>query len=294
MKSWVQFVFSVLLIVFSLSTFAAPNFDFKRMITFGDSLSDVGTYAQAAGPQGGGQFTTNPGSIWVEVISQKLNLPMQSNRQEGFGLPIKFLGGLNYAQGGSRLVLASDEAKESRLSARPIAEQVGYFLIDNKKFNEQDLVFVQGGANDIFAQMNGLKAGSVTPEQALQNMKQAADDFSVMIANIKNSGAHHVVVINLPVIEKTPFVLSLDPNVQKLVAGMVATFNHQLAAKLVDMHVTLIDFYSFDLQFNQDYQKLGFVNITEPACKMDVLPSESSLFCNAQTLKAESAYLNYK
>ena len=248
MKNWFQFIFSMLLIVLSLSTFAHADTTtsvatYDRVIAFGDSLSDVGTYAQAAGPKGGGKFTTNPGKLWLEVIADKLNLPMQPNRQEGFGLPIKFLGGFNYAQGGSRLVF---ESGDKALTARPIASQIGYFLVDNAHFLAHDLVLIQGGANDIFAQMNALKAGTITPEQAVQNMAQTADDFSVMIANIKNSGATKVVVVNLPMIEKTPRVLSLDPQVQQLVAAMVDTFNKTLAAKTSSMKITLVDFYSFD------------------------------------------------
>ena len=35
----------------------------QRMVVFGDSLSDAGTYTPAAAAVGGGKFTTNPGQI---------------------------------------------------------------------------------------------------------------------------------------------------------------------------------------------------------------------------------------
>ncbi len=34
-----------------------------QVVSFGDSLSDVGTYAPIAAAVGGGRFTTNPGQV---------------------------------------------------------------------------------------------------------------------------------------------------------------------------------------------------------------------------------------
>src|SRR3978361_2316416 len=42
-----------------------------QVVSFGDSLSDVGTYAPVAAANfGGGRFTTNPGQIWVQDVAQ--------------------------------------------------------------------------------------------------------------------------------------------------------------------------------------------------------------------------------
>ncbi len=296
MKNFFQFIFSIILIAISLSSFAhaastTGTTSYHRIISFGDSLSDMGTYALAAGPLGGGKFTTNPGKIWLEVVADHLSLPIKSNRQEGFGLPTRFLGGFGYAQGGSQLIF---DSKDENFTARPVAAQIGYFLLQNGFFLPGDLVLIQGGANDIFAQMNALKSGTITPQEAIQNMAQAADDFSVMIANVRNSGAQKLIVVNLPMIEQTPKVLSLDPAVQKIVAAMVATFNSTLATKVIAMKVTLIDFYSFDKSFNLNYVELGFSDITHTACLSKGLPSGSSLFCSPKTLTEVGADQKYK
>jgi len=42
---------------------------FTQVVSFGDSLSDVGTYAYAR-QFGGGAYTTNPGAISVQVIAE--------------------------------------------------------------------------------------------------------------------------------------------------------------------------------------------------------------------------------
>ncbi len=295
MKTWFQFILSISLIAVSVSTFAEtalPTISFKRLISFGDSLSDIGTYSQVASAQGGGKFTTNPGKIWIEIIASKLHLPLEVNRQEGFGKPVQIVGGFDYAQGGSRIAL--EASSDNTFTARPIAAQVGYFLIENKSFDQDDLVLIQGGSNDLFAQLEALKNGAVKPDEAIQNMAQAAEDFSTIVANLKNSGARQIIVINLPVIEQTPLILKLDPEIQKLVTVMVSTFNQTLMTKIKTMNINLIDFYSFDLRFNQNYQQLGFKNITEPACRIETLPAGSSLFCSDQTLVNPTANQDYK
>ena|ERR1035437_2404229 len=46
---------------------ASRNF---QIVSFGDSLSDVGTFAPIASLAGGGRFTTNPGMVWVQDVAQ--------------------------------------------------------------------------------------------------------------------------------------------------------------------------------------------------------------------------------
>ena len=299
MKSWVQFLFAIGLIIFTVSTFAAdgkPATAYGRVIVFGDSLSDVGTYAGVASFRGGGKFTTNPGKIWAELIAEHLGLTMKPNRHEGFGLPLVEIGGFNYAQGGSRVVMArhKQSAEIETLTARPLAEQVGLFLLKHKKFNADDLVLVQGGANDIFTNLNMVRDHQLTPQQAIDNVAQSGEDLSVIVSNIRSSGAVKIVVVNLPAIEKTPRVLTLDPNSRNLVASLVAAFNEKLLTKTVGLNVLAVDFYSFDLKFNEDSSRLGFKDITHAACSMGDLPTKSSLFCNNKSLVAPGADLNYK
>lgn len=298
MKNWFQFIVSISLIVFCVSTFAIESevaSPYARIVSFGDSLSDLGTYGMAAGPVGGGKFTTNPGKIWVEVIAAKLGLEVKPKRQEGFGLPVRELGGFNYAQGGSRVVAprakADDEAASA--TARPVVEQVSMFLAEYKAFNATDLVLIQGGANDLFAQLTNLKAGKITPEQAVQNMIQTANELALIIAQLKASGAQKLVVVNLPAIEQTPKMSSLNPQTRQLIKLMVVSFNTTLAQQTSAMGILLVDFYHFDLDFNANYQNLGFKNISTPACKNSI-PTSSSLFCSGKTLIEVGADLTYK
>ena len=285
---------AVSLVVTFLSTASLADGSYKRMIVFGDSLSDLGTYARAAGPMGGGQFTTNPGPIWAKLVANKLGLSLKVNRQEGFGLPLKIVGGFDYAQGGARIAVTNSSSTDTKSTARPLKEQLGYFLADYKNFKSDDLVFMQGGANDLFAQLTALGAGQISAQQAIENMQTAALDLAALVSEVNQAGAEHLVIINLPAIEQTPRVLAFDPQTQKLIQMMVQTFNQVLRQQTLTAKATYIDFYSFDVQFNQNYQQYGFTNISQPACRIDVLPGQSSLFCGIKSLVNPKANLFYK
>ena len=89
-------------------------------------------------------------------------------------------------------------------------------------------------------------------------------------------------------------ILSLNPFVQKLVSEMVKTFNQALAEKLTSLNIFLIDFYTFDKNFNENFKQYGFENITQSACKMASIPEKSSLYCTSKTLISPAASEKYK
>jgi phospholipase/lecithinase/hemolysin len=106
---------------------------FKRVVVFGDSLSDGGAYtawasgaanganrfvgtpglvALAAAAPYGGKFTTNGGKVWVENLAATLDYDLKPANLMGGGITSmdlsKFFGCTtctNYAQGGSRVTL---------------------------------------------------------------------------------------------------------------------------------------------------------------------------------------------
>src|SRR5579875_3554105 len=49
---------------------APPSGVKMQVVSFGDSLSDVGTYSQIKLGFGGGRFTTNPGQVWTQNVAQ--------------------------------------------------------------------------------------------------------------------------------------------------------------------------------------------------------------------------------
>lgn len=291
MKTNLSFLF---VFVATLQAFAhVPHF--KRMIVFGDSLSDQGTYEVAAKPKGGGKFTTNPGKLWIEVVAERMHLPIAVNRHEGFGIPLQILGGFNYAQGAARVSTALNTDPNKGYTGRPVSEQIGYFLDEQKNFKQSDIIFVLAGANDEFANLAEVGAGHMTPEQAVKLIAQTAGDLANLVHSLTAAGAKTVVVLNLPMVEKTPMALSLDPQVQGLISAMTKTFNQVLQGQLAqNKNAHLIDFYAFDTKFNSNAAKYGIANVTNPACLIKLLPGNSSLFCSSKTLVSEQADLTYK
>lgn len=282
-----------LLILLSASlSFGAVRGPYQRLIVFGDSLSDVGTYSKVAVPRGGGKFTTNPGPLWIDGVALSLGLPMAPNRYEGFGFPTELVGGFNYAQGGARVTLEQPKSGQNNISARPLVVQTQYFLQQYHLFLATDLVIVQGGSNDIFAQIQGLKEGKVTPIEAINNMATAGLQMMNIVRSIKAAGAKDIFVINLPMIQTTPMALSMNTQQQGLIQQMVQAFNSQLVTTRAG--VALIDIYNFEMSMTNNYSKFGIKDITHPACQITSLPGQSSLYCNVSTLVEVGADQTYK
>jgi phospholipase/lecithinase/hemolysin len=285
--------FFILFLTFATTSLAASQY--RRIIVFGDSLSDVGTYSQQAAAYGGKKYTTNPGKLWIEHVGGALNLPVTPARYEGFGLPPIQLNGSNYAQGGARVTTERVPLKPNDISARPIAKQVASFLASRSgKFLPSDLVFLQGGANDVFAQINDLAQGKISPQQAIQNVTLAGIQLKQIAQLLSRSYASHLYVLNLPMIEKTPLVLRMQPKMQALVKQMVQAFNAQLPESRPMPSHHIIDIYNFDAAIYSRAAEFRFKNVTSPACNLKVLPDTSSLYCNAKTLVEPNADLTYK
>ncbi len=160
----------------------APAVSYSAVVSFGDSLSDAGTYK--VGPVaalGGGLFTVNgiggsvgadpvPSYNWAQLVSAaavgKINC---SARTGGFGVAEATIPGCtNYAQGGSRVtdpVGPGNKGKTGTVfnaaQTEPVVAQLGYFLADaGGSFTGKELVTVLAGANDIFGQTGILTANA--------------------------------------------------------------------------------------------------------------------------------------
>lgn len=167
---------------------SASKISFFSMVNFGDSLSDVGTYAVGAvaapvalGGGAGGRFTVNsgtatPAKIWVDFVATDLSLPapcaavkgLDGNAAFGFSVPAAPQAACtNYAQGGARVtnpvgpgnkLLGGGNAVLGQLTY-PLARQVADHLSRNASaFNPKSLVTVFAGGNDVF--MQGAVAGA--------------------------------------------------------------------------------------------------------------------------------------
>lgn len=176
---------------------------FTTIVSFGDSLSDAGTYAPATSVTGdgqppyiGGRFTNNSATsrVWVEHLAADLSIPA-TPAVVGFGPvstpcpaaliePAAATHCTLYGQGGSRVTEAAGIGNENGALTEPMKAQIDRHLASFTRFTASDLVFVYGGNNDAFAAFGGFTAaaqaiaagvagGTITPEQAQAQQGEA-------------------------------------------------------------------------------------------------------------------------
>ena len=159
----------------ALALCATPAFaQFSNIYSFGDSLSDAGSFVPVL-PPGTGLFTTNPGPIWTQVLAQRYGLTAIPADQ----------GGTDYAQGGARVTdLPGVPDSPPTGTATPIATQVSQ-LLAHGPLDGNALYTVWGGANDIFTQLGALEAGAITPAQLQAIVAAAAGSLAGQVAVLR-------------------------------------------------------------------------------------------------------------
>jgi phospholipase/lecithinase/hemolysin len=295
-----------------------------RVVAFGDSLMDVGTYAPFAhkAPFYGGAYTTNPGTTnsgkslppgpnFAQDIAKHYGDTLTPAFVGGFGSKpcLAANGGLDYAQGGSRVSM-QPSMDCTQATALPVKDQVNLYLSAYGKFASNELVLINGGANDVFYQL-AIAEEVGTPQAllaALEAIAQAAVDLSKIVETVVAKGAAHVVVFNLPDIGKTPAGVHSKDN-GKLLTEASQLFNATLAFALQLQHrnfsgkAILIDAFGFVdyLVANGNFQKYGFsVSNTGTACNLVAQaaiaaslcpkPANGSLYCTNPALFGSSLF----
>lgn len=289
---------------------------FSSLVSFGDSLSDIGTYSVGTVKVlGGGKYTINAPDAknWIEDMAARLNVsapcPAQTGLDgdpaQGFSVPVtNFPNCGAYAQGGARVTnpvgpgnkaLGGANAVLGQLTV-PVATQIqNHLSVKGGNFNGTEIVFVLAGSNDVFLQANTVNAtvaaggdATVASTAAVTAMGTAGVELAGYIKNqIVAKGAKYVAVVNLPDISKTP-AFAGDAATQALISNMVTTFNTQLLQGLTGADVLLVDAYTVSRDQNANPAHYGISNIAVPAC--DLTPAKnalgSSLVCTKANLIA--------
>jgi phospholipase/lecithinase/hemolysin len=276
------------------STSSAPAGGVKlQVVAFGDSLSDVGTYAPVASAVGGGRFTTNPGQVWTQDVAQYYGDTLTAAFTIDLGHELKPQSGLGYAQGGSTVATPADQNQFLTDVIgdveMPVNQQISSYLSAHGSFNSGQLVLVWAGANDV------LRAGS--PPAANATVQTAATTLAQLVAKIVQSGAAHVVVVNVPNIGLSPDgIKSSDGggNLTQLSQLFNATLNAALQSNGLQGKVIVIDSYAWTTQTIGNYQANGFtVSNTGQACDASRTPHDTSLLCSPATYVSSNADQTY-
>jgi outer membrane lipase/esterase len=158
--------------------------DFASMVSFGDSLSDVGTYKVGTiAAVGGGKWTVNSSTArnWTELVAARAGTGAPCAAQTGLltnipglvGAPVTDVAGCrNYAQGSARVSqpFAPNSATLQAppfnqinvgLMAMPVATQMSTHLAKvGGSYDPNDLVTVMTGGNDLLMNFSGISSAS--------------------------------------------------------------------------------------------------------------------------------------
>jgi phospholipase/lecithinase/hemolysin len=175
------------------------------VVSFGDSLSDLGTYTPATSVTGdgkppyiGGKFTTNTdtATIWIQNVATTLGV-LVTPAEVGFaGVSAKCPAAANpaladtctgYGQGGARVTNPDGVGHSGGALTVPVVTQIQNHLARFGSFKSTDLVVVFAGSNDVFAQFEAFtiraaqiqdqaQKGQLTADQANQALFKAQSD----------------------------------------------------------------------------------------------------------------------
>jgi outer membrane lipase/esterase len=297
---------------------------YGKLIVFGDSLSDVGSYAtpglRAGFAGGAGKYTVNSATaantaIWVDLLADQLGVTRPCAAQTGLmasgplaGLAAAVTNNAScygFAQGGARvtnpvgpgnaaLLQAGDSGGALGQLTSPVTSQVSRYLAANSdRVSGSDLVTVLAGANDLFmnlAAMNAAIAAGTAQATAVNNaltaMATAGGELAAIVRNqLVAKGAARVVVMTVPDVSTTPFGRSLGASLAPVLQNMSIAFNNQLTGNLNGVQgVLVVDGYALTQAMATNPSSYGFSNSTVPAC--DARATLGSLSCSSATTPA--------
>lgn len=291
-----------------------PKFSPSSVVSFGDSLSDQGTYkVGTVAALGGGQYTVNGvGPHWLERIASLYGLPKPCPAQQGldglaaqgFNVPVKNNAGcFAYGQGGARVtnpvgpgnkLLGGSNAVLGQLTVPVVTQMQNHLTAVSGSYKGTELVFVYAGGNDIFINLATVQATiaaggdpTAAATKGVTEMGKAGAELAGYVkALVLGKGAKNVLVINLPDVSLTPFAKSLPSATQGLILQMVNTFNDQLKTGLAGADVAFVDAAQGVREQIGDPAKFSLSNVTTPACDLSAAknPLGSSLVCTANNV----------
>lgn len=191
---------------------------FSSQVSFGDSLSDVGTYnVGTIKAAGGGAYTINgdntarspvmTGKNWTDLMAAQFGLPAQCPAQtgldgdasKGFAVPVvNHANCYSYAQGGARVTNPIGPGHKltgspvGQLTVPVVTQIANHLAKTGGKFSGTEVVFVMAGGNDALSLLGELAAAATAVGQkagADEGAKVGADVFASTLVGLLAKGA---------------------------------------------------------------------------------------------------------
>src|SRR5262245_18569346 len=143
-----NFVRALAVVLVCAATSAVAQ-DFSQTIYFGDSNTDSGFFKYAPGNTvvpGGGKFTTNPGPVWSEILSNYFGKSADPANAPG--------GGTNYAAGGAQTDVFVPNVSGTAGAPSTATQIANYLASVGGKADPNALYTFYVGVNDMRAAQN--------------------------------------------------------------------------------------------------------------------------------------------
>ena len=293
----------------------------KEVVSFGDSLNDVGTYNPTTADTdktndvfAGLPFTTKPGTTWASYLALQYGFFLQPYERVDFGVVgttqgsgrVVVQGGTSYAQGGATVLNDAPNGGVTQTTVAPgvtvpvqlatalsVKTQIDTYVAARTAFNAHQLVLVDGGANDLINYLSAIAAGQAQPTQAAATaiIGPAATGMVTQLGRLAAAGATNIVYNNVPDLGLTPafkntalqaFATQITQGYNDAVKGGIAQAG--LKVQLFDAYTMLQTIVAAPAQF-------GLTNVDQPACnsKDPSTGQLTSLLCSQSTLNAAGA-----
>jgi len=255
------------MVAFALGTIvvggaAARGGDITGIVSFGDSLSDVGNVYLATGgatppaPYYQGHYSNGP--IWVEYLAHDLHVAVPTP---------SLAGGTDYAFGGAE----TGTSGSSTLGTPNIGTQIGMYLLGGNTPSATQLFTIWGGANDF------LIAGQTNPAIPVANIGQE-------ITELAAAGAKQFLIGNLPLLGEIPVASSLTLAQQQGLNYLSMTFDTMLLAEVgqlnqsLGVHISVMNVAGLFEDVIANPANYGFTNVTTGALEDGNLSGQGYLF----------------
>jgi phospholipase/lecithinase/hemolysin len=186
--------------LFILSPQISPAKQFKEIITFGDSLSDVGNVAGLTvpgfSPKINGYYLETHFSdniLWIETLAQFLNLPARTPGRGNSTTLQPLPQGNTWAWGGSEAASGSVEPSGVIEPIPNLLTEVNQFLTVHQP-DSKTLYAIWSGADNL------LIGGKFGPQAA----RNAVSAVEKSMRRLEHAGARQLLIFNMPKLGDTP------------------------------------------------------------------------------------------
>jgi phospholipase/lecithinase/hemolysin len=248
-----------------LSPIAAPAFaasPYSGMISFGDSLSDVGNLfgvtlsVLPGGPYDNGRFSNGP--LWVEDLARSL----------GLNPPTPSFGYNGTDQAWAGATTGFPGTANPAVPVLSLTAQVDAYLSVVGKTPSRALYTFSIGSDDIF---QILANTSLTPAQVTADLEGAAQTVADDAHKLELAGAKTLLLLNVPNLGLTPSIRAEGPAIAAAASSDSQRFNALVETDLETEDPGLLTFtvdaYDLLTAVVDDPSAYGFENVTTPCWK---------------------------